>query len=197
MCKVLIAEDDGVLRMYLAQDLRSQGYETTEARNGNELLEKFEEEKPELIITDLEMPEISGEDAIKIIRSKDKEVKIIVLTVHEEKHLLDALLDDVDDYLLKRPENSRRILERIKIILSGSPVDMPKYLVEIINRKDEKNLTPTELKLVRYIKKGITKPSEIADKEFKSVHTIKKEFQNLRFKLGTSNLIQSAKGIYC
>jgi DNA-binding NarL/FixJ family response regulator len=197
MKKILIADDDGMLRNYLKRDLSSEGYDVIEARTGKELLERFRNERPDMIITDLEMPEVNGEEAIAIIRHEDEKIKIIVLTCHEEKHLIDKLLQSVDDYLLKGPEKPEHILERIKAVLSEIPLDMPQYLVKRIVKDDGEKLTATEIKLIRYLKLGIIKPKEIAEKEFRSVHTIKKEFANLRNKLGTKNLTQAALRIYC
>ena len=126
MTHILIVEDEISFSEALAFLLEKEGFQITVAENGREALEKFDEKGADLILLDLMIPEVSGTEVCRIIRTKSQ-VPIIMLTAK------DAEIDKVvglelgaDDYVTK-PYSSRELLARIKAILrrNTSGGDLP------------------------------------------------------------------------
>ena len=105
MKTVMIVDDELPSRQLLmmACDWKALGYRILcEARNGKEALELYEKHKPDLVITDIQMPVMDGLELIKAIRSKNSQQKIIILSCHEDfSYAKQALKLGVLDYLIK------------------------------------------------------------------------------------------------
>jgi CheY-like chemotaxis protein len=80
MAKILIVDDDPVIREMLSLTLTDEGHETIVAGNGNEALTTIETTTPDLIITDIIMPEKEGLQLIRELRKKNKDIKIIAMS---------------------------------------------------------------------------------------------------------------------
>lgn len=116
MTHILIVEDEISFSEALAFLLEKEGFQITVAENGREAIEKFDEKGADLILLDLMIPEVSGTEVCRIIRTKSQ-VPIIMLTAK------DAEIDKVvglelgaDDYVTK-PYSSRELLARIKAVM--------------------------------------------------------------------------------
>lgn len=116
MTHILIVEDEVSFSEALAFLLEKEGFQVTVAENGRDAIEKFEDKGADLILLDLMIPEVSGTEVCRTIRSKSQ-VPIIMLTAK------DAEIDKVvglelgaDDYVTK-PYSSRELLARIKAVL--------------------------------------------------------------------------------
>lgn len=104
MAKVLLVEDDNNLREIYEARLQAEGYETVTASDGEQALVVAKEAKPDLVISDVMMPKISGFEMLDILRNTDglKDVKVIMLTAlgqSEDKARADQL--GADKYLVK------------------------------------------------------------------------------------------------
>lgn len=87
-----------------------------EADNGKELLDKLKTEKPDIILLDIEMPEMDGIEATSIIRKKYQDIKIIMLTMHDDTALIyDLLHKGVNAYLTKCAE-PKNVIEAITTV---------------------------------------------------------------------------------
>ncbi len=82
--RILVAEDEDVLRQIYEEDLKREGYEVFTARNGKEALVHLEADRPDLIILDIAMPEMSGMEAIGPILNKNRKIPIILNTAHPQ-----------------------------------------------------------------------------------------------------------------
>ena len=91
---VLIAEDDADLRQGLIDLLEGEGYAVFSAGDGQQALDCFRLETPDLVLLDVMMPEMSGYDVCREIRKSDSRTPIIMLTAKGEE------IDKVVDYLL-------------------------------------------------------------------------------------------------
>ena len=117
---ILVAEDDPNILTGLVDTLESEGYRVTTATNGEEALRLFEAEKFDLLILDIMMPEISGYDVCKKIRSNDEDTPIIMLTAkNEEIDKVVGLQLGADDYVSK-PFGVHELLARIQAVLRRS-----------------------------------------------------------------------------
>jgi len=124
MKKILIIDDEEILRNIFSEFLTEIGYETLTAQDGLSGLEVFNKDKFDLIITDLTMPRMNGLDIIKAIREIDTDIPIIVVSgVHDIKEMMTAIHLGAWDYLVKPimdlqviEHSVSRCLERAKLI---------------------------------------------------------------------------------
>lgn len=128
MKKIFIIEDDEEITGLLEFNLKKQGYLVVSAADGHEALSRLQEEKPDLILLDIMLPEVDGYDICRTLRSWDnfKKIPIIMLTAKSDE--FDVVLGlelGADDYVIK-PFSVRELLSRVKAHLrrtEGSPED--------------------------------------------------------------------------
>ena len=159
--KVLIVDDEQSIRTFLKLTLISQGYETIEAISGKEALDKAADQKPDIIILDLGLPDIDGIEVTRSLREWTQ-TPIIILSVRgSEKDKIAALDLGADDYLTK-PFAVGELLARVRAALRRSSkadekevktgnleVDLLRRLVTVNGR--EVQLTPTEYELLKVL----------------------------------------------
>lgn len=114
--KIMVVDDDSNICELLRLYLEKEGYDTILAENGTQALEKFDREKPDLILLDIMMPQLDGWQVCREIRKKSQ-CPIIMLTAKGEE--FDKLLGlelGADDYITK-PFSPREVLARVKAVL--------------------------------------------------------------------------------
>jgi len=117
--RVLIAEDEEDLLKILEKNLTSAGYHVIKSRDGNELVKLAIQEKPDLIISDVTMPKMSGFEAVKELRSRleTASIPVMMLTARDDKESeLKGIEAGADDYIPK-PCDHEKLLARIKMLL--------------------------------------------------------------------------------
>ena len=120
--KILAADDDRDLRELIGFTLAQASYLVLKAGDGLSALKTFEEESPDLVVLDINMPGMSGFQVCEAIRKRSR-VPVIMLTVRgEEEDLVRALELGADDYLTK-PFSPRTLLARIKALLRRSGME--------------------------------------------------------------------------
>ncbi len=115
---VLIAEDEASIRDFVVINLHRSGYEVIEAANGEEAIQKFDENSEEIdvAILDIMMPVIDGLEVCKYIRSKSKRIGIIMLTARtQEMDKVTGLMVGADDYITK-PFSPSELMARIDAV---------------------------------------------------------------------------------
>jgi DNA-binding response OmpR family regulator len=174
--RILIVDDEAKIVEVVQSYLENNGYTVYKAFNGREVLEKFDKFNPSLIILDLMLPDITGEEICKTIRKKSR-VPIIMLTAKiDEENILEGLDIGADDYVTK-PFSPRQLMARVTALLRRTDEDTA-LLCNIISFNDDDliidpikyevkksgmsvNLTPNEYKilitLLRYPKKVFTR----------------------------------------
>lgn len=113
---VLIVDDDDMMRSFIKELLQMHGYEITEATNGKTGLKQFRENTPDLVITDIIMPEMEGISFIRELRTHNKDVPIIAMTgnVHGRmEEFLDISSQLGADEILRKPIKSQDFLDAI------------------------------------------------------------------------------------
>ncbi len=94
--KVLLVDDEKGIRFLLSEALSHQGFEVSEAKDGQESLEKLAENRFDLVITDINMPRLDGVSMVKNMHQTGREEKIIIMTGNpSDQRLLDADLPKV------------------------------------------------------------------------------------------------------
>jgi DNA-binding NarL/FixJ family response regulator len=198
--RIVIAEDHTILREGLKSLLSSNpDFEIIgEAEDGREAIRCVEKFKPDLILMDLSMPRINGLDAIKEIKKRFSETKILVLTVHKtEEYILASLKSGADGYILKDSTHAELVLA-VKNVLSGKHYISPGISEKVIEgylegkktlkRKSSwETLTQREREILKLIAEGY-KNKEIGDYLCISPKTVEKHRANLMEKLDLHNV---------
>lgn len=118
--RVLLAEDEKNLRDGIKLNLELEGYEVEEAVNGTEAIRKFENQRFNLVILDVMMPEINGFEVCEKIRLTDQETPILFLTAKDTgQDKVNGLKLGADDYLTK-PFNLEELMLRTKVLVKHS-----------------------------------------------------------------------------
>jgi len=162
--RILVVDDEPQIGRVLRRSLSARGYEVQVAINGEEALNVFNTWSPDLVITDLSMPNMGGIELCRRIRAISR-VPIIVLSVKgEERTKVEALDNGADDYVTK-PFGIDELLARVratlrripanidaqvKMVLTGDfQVDLEARTVKV--RNEELHLTPKEYELLVYL----------------------------------------------
>jgi two-component system alkaline phosphatase synthesis response regulator PhoP len=118
--KVLIVEDEASIRSMFAYKLQLEGFEVYEAENGQVGLEVAKKEKPELILLDLKMPVMSGDEMLTKLRECDwgANIRVIVLTNLNKSEAPSSLrFLDVERYIVKAHSTPTQVVEVIENVL--------------------------------------------------------------------------------
>ncbi|MBZ5511627.1 MAG: response regulator transcription factor [Acidobacteriia bacterium] len=162
--KILIVDDEPQITRVLKTTLSSRGYSTRTAADGDDALQVIKEWSPDLLITDLRMPNMDGLQLCRHLRTKSQ-IPIIVLSVRgEERTKVEALDAGADDYVTK-PFSTNELLARVRATLRRalaaqppeSPViaigdfriDLQAHSVQVKNQ--EVRLTPKEFDVLVYL----------------------------------------------
>ncbi len=161
--KILVVDDESQITRVLRTTLSSNGYDVRTAADGPSALDVMGDWKPDLVITDLSMPEMNGIELCGEIR-KRSEIPIIVLSVKgEERTKIEALDSGADDYVVK-PFSSGELLARIRANLRRAPeeaeaarvIELGDFHVDLDSRvvrvgTKEVHLTPKEFDLLVFM----------------------------------------------
>lgn len=194
-----LADDHQLFRKGLKLIFEEQeGFEVViEAENGKQLVDALALKRADVILLDLEMPEMNGAEALKVIREAYPEAKVLLLTMHDnEKYMISFLQQGAHGYLLKDASPDELVLGVRKVHQSGRFIN-DRVSEALLNRLDslktenptigsEHNLGEREMDVLRLICEEYT-TAEIADKLFLSTRTIESYRQRLLEKTGTRN----------
>jgi DNA-binding NarL/FixJ family response regulator len=154
-----------------------------EAANGREALEQFRKHHPDVTLMDLQMPEMSGIDAISAIRGEFPDARIIILTTYAgDFQIFRALKAGARGYLLKGMLR-QELLETIRAVHAGQKRLSSEAAAEIAEHATDDILTPREIDVLRLIAKGNAN-KEIAGQLSLNEETIKGHVKNILAKLG-------------
>jgi NarL family two-component system response regulator LiaR len=197
MIRVLLVDDHAIVRKGLAVML--SGYDefelAGEAGDGEEALLKYRRAKPDVVLMDLLMPRMDGVSAIKAIRERDPNARIIVLTSFDsDNKVQSALQAGATSYLLKNATadelaNAIRAAKNGKRILGSEAADA---LVHILTSPPPAghDLTEREREVLALMTEGLNN-KQIADRLFLSVSTIKFHVGSILTKLGAGSRVEA------
>lgn len=118
--QVLVVEDEDSYRRILVEKLSKEGFDTESAKDGKDGLDKAKSKHPDLILLDLEMPEVNGMEMVKILRSDDwgKTAKIVILTnLNDTNKIKEATDNGVYEFIVKADIEIDDLIHKIKTIL--------------------------------------------------------------------------------
>jgi two-component system, NarL family, response regulator NreC len=202
--RVIIVDDHGILRAGLYALLNGEpGIEVIgEASSGEEGLQLVAQNPPDVVLMDISMPGISGLEATRLIRSRYPGTRVLILTIHDDKALLqEALQAGAGGYILKRAVKSE-LLSAIQAVAKGDLYIHPSMtralLTEVSSGQGAENgsaqaaepelLTRRELEVLQLIVQGHTS-SQIAEKLNISPRTVEFHRANIMSKLNIKNRV--------
>ncbi len=192
MVRIVIADDHGVVRDGLTALLEEEPGWTVvgTAADGQEALELIRRLRPDLALLDITMPGMSGLEVARIAARELPQVRILILTMHEEEaFFFEALRAGAAGYVLKGA-GSEELLSALHAVLEGGVYLPPKLAALLVQDYLEgpreggtDPLTPREREIVRLIAQGLTN-RQIAERLVLSLNTVKTHRLNIYRKLG-------------
>lgn len=197
----MIADDHSMIREGLRNLLEIDGdvKVIAEAGDGDECLEKLKAEKPDVLLLDINMPNKNGLDVLKIIRKEKMNVKVLILTIHNEiEYLMSAVEIGIDGYILKDSESS--VLKKAIFTINNGDTFIQPSLTPMLNsrmvRKESdkikiESLTKREFDVLKLLAQGLFN-KEIASTLNISERTVKNHVSNIFKKIGVADRTQAA-----
>jgi len=205
--KVLVVDDHQLLRIGVRDAIgRNSRFKIVgEAGDGEQALQLVASLKPDIVITDIDMPRLNGLETIRAIRKLPFEVKVIILTMYNEEDMFNAAMDlGVKAYVLKDNAATDIVaaLEKVdqgEVFLTASMVEVGKRRSDrvrelLLSKPQIDALTPAERKILKLIGEDYTS-KEIADRLNLSIRTVDNHRQHICNKLklhGTHSLLKFA-----
>lgn len=186
--RIMLADDHMLMRMGLStlvdceEDMKIVG----EAKNGRQAVELAHALKPDIIIMDLMMPELSGAEATKLIHDAYPEIKIMVLTSFgTSKEMSDAITNGADGALMKDTA-ADELIKAIRAIVAGERIIPDRLMRQAAEDNVTPKLSDRHLEILSSIAQGQSN-SDIAKQYGLSEISIKKQVSKIFARLGVSN----------
>jgi DNA-binding NarL/FixJ family response regulator len=151
--RILAADDHAIVRGGIANLIVTQSdmQVIAEASDGRKAVEQFRKHRPDVMLMDLQMPDMSGIDAINALRGEFPEARIIVLTTHAgDAQVKRALQAGAQRYLLKGLLR-KELLDTIRAVHGGRKRLSPEIVAEIAEHATDVALTPREIAVLKLI----------------------------------------------
>jgi DNA-binding NarL/FixJ family response regulator len=199
---IMIADDHSMVREGIKQLLELDGdiVVIAEANNGKQCLELLDEKRTDVLLLDINMPNLNGLQVLQQIRDKKIKVKVLILTIHNEvEYLMRAVEIGVNGYVLK-DSDSTVLKKAIFSVYKGETFIQPELAPLLKIRMDEKNsyldsidesLTKREIEVLKLIAEGLFN-KEIAYTLDISEKTVKNHVSNIFKKINVSDRTQAA-----
>ena len=191
--RILSVDDHPLVRQGIAGLVAIQSDMTLvgEAANGREAIHQFRVHHPDVTLMDLQMPEMSGLDAIIAIRGEFAEARIVVLTTYAgDVQVLRALKAGARAYLLKNTLH-KELVETIRAVHAGKKSLSAEVSFQLAEHATDDALTPAEIRVLRLIAEGNAN-KEIATLLSVSEETVKGQVRNILSKLGAKDRTHAA-----
>ena len=202
--RVLIADDHPLFRDGLRSLLEARGIDVVaEARNGREAVEQAKRLKPDVALMDLNMPELGGLDATRLISAAQPEVKVVVLTASEDDaDLFEAIKSGAQGYLFKNL-NSAEFFRLLDGVAQGEPALTPGLARKLLGEfarppapaatttpPEAQSLTEREREVLHLLVQGVTSNRDLAQRLVVTENTVKYHLRNILDKLHVQNRAQ-------
>lgn len=189
----MVVDDHPAFRMGLIALVESQPDMeiVAETGDGREALAIFQQKKPDIVLTDLRMPGISGVEVIMAIRNKFPEARIIVVTTYDaDEDIYRAIHSGAKSYLLKDMSKDE-IVRTIRAVHHGEPALPPNIAHRLTERLRREELTGRETDVLKLLTRGRSN-KEIASALCISEDTVKSHLKTLFTKLGVQDRTEAA-----
>lgn len=199
---IMIADDHSMVREGIKQLLELDGdiVVVAEANNGKECIDLLDETQTDVLLLDINMPYMNGLQVLQYLRETKKDIKVLILTIHNEiEYLVRAVEIGVDGYVLK-DSNSSVLKKAISNIYKGDTFIQPELAPLLKIKLDEKSLnsnneidtlTKREIEVLKLLAEGLFN-KEIAFTLAISEKTVKNHVSNIFKKINVSDRTQAA-----
>ena len=204
--RVLVADDHPLFRDGLRSLLEARGVEVIgEARNGREAVDQTRRLGPDVVLMDLDMPELDGLAATRLISAEQPDVRVVILTASEEDaHLFEAIKSGAQGYLFKNLA-SDELFRLLDGVARGEPALTPALARKLLGEfarpapaapaplaanEPFDALTDREREVLDLLVQGITSNRELAERLVITENTVKYHFRNILDKLHVQNRAQ-------
>ena len=202
--KVFIVDDHEIFRNGLKMVINrfKNAKVIAEATSGKEFLELLDKNLPDIVLMDIEMPEMNGIEATEAVKNKYPQIKIIMLTVFDnDENIFNSIKAGADGYLLKEV-NPEELHNAINETLNGGAAMTPSIALKTLKLlrepvvfdnsipRDDVVLTTREIEVLEQLSKGL-KYNAIAENLFLSAGTIRKHVENIYTKLQVHNKLEA------
>lgn len=190
--KIVIADDHKMIRdawkILLGQmpDILVVG----EARNGLEVLSVCQQEKPDIVLMDINMPHMNGIEATAVLSERMPGVKIIALTINNEYSFIKKMIACGASGFVTKNASKEELFNAIQAIQRGEKYvsqDVSQVLLSASSDNFDKNFSEREIQVIQLVAQGFT-TREIAQKMFLSEKTLEKHRTNIIKKSGLKNM---------
>ena len=199
--KVMLTDDHALMREGIKHLLEFDGSIEVieEASDGIECLQKLEKIHPDILLLDINMPEMNGIEVLEELKRREDPLKVLILTVHSEvEYLVKAVDIGANGYILK-DSGSSELKQAINVIMSGESYIQPSLLPalnsRLINRDVDQDklqtLTKREFEVLTQVAGGMFN-KEIAVNLNISERTVKNHISNIFRKIDVSDRTQAA-----
>lgn len=192
--RIFIADDHPVVRDGLAAVLSTQpDFEVVgEAASGREVLAQAARLAPDVLLLDLEMPELDGVETLKLLREQYPSLRVIVFTAFDtDERILSAVQAGAQGYLLKGTPRDE-LFNAVRVVHGGGSLLQPLVASKLLRQISQppaesvEPLTPRELEVLQLLARGLPN-KEIAAKLVISQRTVKFHVSSIMSKLGAGN----------
>ncbi len=191
MTRVVLADDHDVVRAGIrhllrkAPDIQVVG----EARDGNEAIQMVEQLEPDVLVLDMEMPAVNGVEVAQQLHEEGSQVKILVLSAHEDRHFILEVLDTGVSGYLTKDEVPETVIEAVRGVSRGeegwvSPRIAAKIAIWLRNfPHPARDLNPSEREVLRLISQDLTN-AEISTTLGITERLVERHIESAQAKLG-------------
>ena len=203
MIKVMLVDDHELIREGIKQiiELESDIDVIAQVGDGREAVELARKNKPDIILLDINMPEMNGIEVLKRLRDLGIESRVIMLTIHNDReYILETMKIGAEGYVLK-DSDAEGLVKAIRDVNAGKTYIQPSIASLLIENgiKNELNedlekinsLTKREYEVLTLIAEGLSN-KDIADRLFISEKTVKNHVSSIFKKIGVNDRIQAA-----
>jgi DNA-binding NarL/FixJ family response regulator len=199
--KVLLADDHALFRDGIRSLLEARGTEIVgEAENGREAVEIAKKLRPDVVLMDLNMPEMGGLAATRLISADAPDVKVVILTASEDDaDLFEAIKSGAQGYLLKNLK-ADELMTMLESVLHDEPALTPALARKLLgefakpsstrHERASDELTDREREVLELLVHGVTSNRELAERLIVTENTVKYHLRNILGKLHLQNRAQ-------
>jgi DNA-binding NarL/FixJ family response regulator len=190
--RVLSVDDHPLVREGIAAMINDQPdmQIVAQGASGKEAIERFREQRPDVVLMDVRLPDMSGIDAMITIRSEFPEARVIIVTSSEgDAEMRRALEGGARGYMLKSmpPQDLLEVIRKVHVGKKGIPSEIADRLA---NHYGDESLSEREIEILQQVAEG-NRNKDIADKLFISEGTVKVHLKHIMGKLGANDRTQA------
>jgi len=190
--RIFCVDDHPLMREGIATVVNSENdmLQVAQASNGREAIEYFADERPDVTLMDLRLPDMSGIDAMSTILKKFPEARIIMLTTSEgDTEIRRALAAGARAYMFKSMP-PRELVDTIRHVHSGKKRILPEVAAHLAEHLGDEALTGREIDVLQLVMEG-SRNRDIADLLSISEETVKAHVKHILQKLGANDRTQA------